>query len=144
MCFLHSFSVIEKNCRRNTRQHSWKLYVFFNYDLFDKYGVIDYAECIEYCINKIQDSHSKNGYISDGYFEFIIEVIKDALKKKKISQDEYNLKQKELYILKAKLNEKFADSLKLPIQKSHYYEIAIQSLKQAGINPYSKEFIKRH
>lgn len=106
-----------------------------------KYGVIDYAECIEYCINKMQDSHSKNGYISDGYFEFIIEVIKDALKKKKISQDEYNLKQKELYILKAKLNEKFADSLKLPIQKSHYYEIAIQSLKQAGINPYSKEFI---
>ena len=89
----------------------------------------------------MQDSHSKNGYISDGYFEFIIEVIKDALKKNKISQDEYNLKQKELYILKAKLNEKFADSLKLPIQKSNYYEIAIQSLKQAGINPYSEEFI---
>ncbi len=106
-----------------------------------KYGVIDYAECIEYCINKMQDSHSKKGHISDKYFEFAIEVNNDALKNNKISKDEHNLKQKELYILKAKLNEKFADNLNLPIQKSYYYEIAMRSLKKAGINPYSEKFI---
>lgn len=106
-----------------------------------KYDVVDYAECFEYCINKMQDSHSKSGYIFDGYFEFMIEVTKDAWENNKISQEEYNLKQKELYILKAKQNEQFADSLNLPIQKSHYYEIAIQSLKKAGVNPYSEDFV---
>lgn len=105
-----------------------------------KYDVVDYSECIKYCTNKMQE-YFKSGYIFEGYFNFMLGVIADALKKNKISRDEYNKKQRELYILKAKLFEKNADSIVLPIQKSLYYKIAIQCLKKIGFDIYSKEFI---
>lgn len=68
-------------------------------------------------------------------------VIEDALKKNKISRDEYNKKQRELYILKAKLYEQYADNLTSSFQKSHYYGSAIQCLNYIEYDSYSKEFL---
>lgn len=105
-----------------------------------KYDVVDYSECIKYCTNKMQESF-KSGYIFEGYFNFMLEVIDEALKKNNISKVEYDQRKKELYISKAKAYEKFADSEVLPIQKSHYYGSAIQCLKEIKYDSYSKEFL---
>lgn len=105
-----------------------------------KYDVVEYSECIKYCTNKMRESF-KSGYIFEGYFNFMLGVIEDALKKNKISRDEYNKKQRELYILKAKLYEQYADNLTSSFQKSHYYGSAIQCLNYIEYDSYSKEFL---
>ena len=108
-----------------------------------KYDVVDYNECIKYCTNKIKDLYCKNKFesMADGYFNFMIDVLDDDLEKNIISQVEYDKRKKELYISRAKAYEKFADSEVLPIQKSHYYESAIQCLKNIKYDSYSKEFL---
>ena len=106
-----------------------------------KYDVVDYSECIKYCTNKMQESF-KSGYIFESYFNFMVDVIDEDLKKNIISRDEHNKKQREFYILKAKLYEQYADSLTSSIQKSHYYESAIQCLNHIKYDPYSKKFTK--
>ncbi|MDE6414991.1 MAG: DUF4209 domain-containing protein [Anaeroplasmataceae bacterium] len=106
------------------------------------YGVIDYQKCIDCCIDKMNEFHKCNGFLFDGYFELAIKAVDETFKKKIISKEKKDNETNNLYLLKSNLNEEHADELNNPIQQSHFYKIALKSMKDANVNPYSSEFKK--
>ena len=106
------------------------------------YDVIGYETCISRCKEKMNDHHKCGSFMTDAYFELAVTAYEKAYKNKFIDIETRNKGISDLHLLKSNLNEEFADNLSNPIQQSHFYEIALKSLKDVNVDPYSIEFQK--